>query len=134
SLAAIGAAGAGMLAAVLRATVPAPAQGWLIALTAAKLMVYLVRLARRPVFRTAIVDYGTAMLAVALLQAWSAWRGDAPAAPWILGAVGLSLAGSAVQQARLGLGPRFNHNDVYHVIQMVALYVFYRGGALLVDR
>jgi len=28
----------------------------------------------------------------------------------------------------------FNHTDLCHVIQMVALYLFFRGGALLVDR
>ena len=35
---------------------------------------------------------------------------------------------------RLALHRHFNHNDLYHVIQIVALYLFYRGGALLVDR
>jgi len=133
SLAAIGAAGAGMLAATVRSVVPPPAQGWLIGAVGVKLVLYLAWLVRRPVFRTAILDYGSAMLGVVILQLWSIGRGDAPAAPWILGAVLVSLAGSAIQQARLGLGPRFNHNDVYHVIQMVAIYLFYRGGALLTD-
>jgi hypothetical protein len=39
-----------------------------------------------------------------------------------------------VQARRLALHRLFNHNDLYHVIQMVALYTFYRGGLLLVDR
>jgi Family of unknown function (DUF6962) len=27
----------------------------------------------------------------------------------------------------------FNHNDLYHVIQMVGMYVFYKGAILLRD-
>jgi hypothetical protein len=39
-----------------------------------------------------------------------------------------------VQARRLAPHRLFNHNDLYHVIQMVALYAFYRGGLQLVDR
>lgn len=133
SLAAIGLAGAGMLAAVVRASVAPPWQMWLVVLVAVKLVAFWLRLRRDDSFRTAVVDYGIAMVAVVALQVWARWQGPAPAAAWIVGAVALSGAGSAVQQAKLGLGPRFNHNDVYHVIQMVALYLFYRGGSLLTD-
>ncbi len=38
------------------------------------------------------------------------------------------------QASGVALHRHFNHNDLYHVIQMAALYAFYRGGALLVDR
>jgi uncharacterized membrane protein len=53
---------------------------------------------------------------------------------WLIVGVLLSLVAGIVQARRLALHRQFNHNDLYHVIQMGALYAFYRGGALLVDR
>jgi hypothetical protein len=46
----------------------------------------------------------------------------------------VSLVAAIVQARRLAPHRQFNHNDLYHVIQMVALYAFYRGGTLLLDR
>ena len=53
---------------------------------------------------------------------------------WLIAGVLVSLVAGIVQARRLALHRHFNHNDLYHVIQMAALYAFYRGGALLVDR
>jgi hypothetical protein len=76
-----------------------------------------------PDFLVAITDYGLALVAwmVAALVCRRPWRG------WMLAAIGLSVLAAVVQQARLGLSVHFNYNDVYHVIQAVALYFFYRG-------
>jgi len=39
--------------------------------------------------------------------------------------------GAALVQAfRLAPHPQFNHNDLFHVVQMGALYLLYRGGML----
>jgi hypothetical protein len=38
----------------------------------------------------------------------------------------VSMAGVAVQQSGWGLHQHFNHNDIYHLIQIVGLYYFYR--------
>jgi hypothetical protein len=38
----------------------------------------------------------------------------------------VSVAGVAVQQSGWGLHQHFNHNDIYHLIQIVGLYYFYR--------
>jgi len=47
---------------------------------------------------------------------------------WMLAGVGLSIAAAVVQQMHWGFSPRFNHNDVYHLIQAFALIAFYRAG------
>ena len=39
----------------------------------------------------------------------------------------------AVLRARLTLHTHFNHNDLFHLIQIPALYLFLRGGLLLTD-
>jgi hypothetical protein len=91
-------------------------------------------IARRPEFRVAAADYGGA-LAVLLVGAAYAWfRWAEPGASWLVGGVLLSLVAGIVQARRIGFHRHFNHNDFFHLIQLVALYLFYRGGALLVDR
>lgn len=32
-----------------------------------------------------------------------------------------------------GLHRHFNHNDIFHVVQMLSLYLLYRGGLELTD-
>lgn len=77
-----------------------------------------------PDFRMAMADYGLAMLAwvVAALVLRRRWSG------WMLSGVGLSAVAGWVQQSGLALWPGFNHNDVFHVIQALALVGFYRAG------
>ena len=89
--------------------------------------------ARSDAFGLALGAYTAAMLVAAVQQATAYASARAPSAAWILAGVALSVAGGAVQVMRLAPHPRFNHNDLYHVIQMGALYLFYRGGLLLVD-
>jgi hypothetical protein len=106
----------------------------ILAFAGLKLLWFTVAVARRPEFRVAAADYGGA-LAILLVGAVYAWvRWSEPAAAWLIGGVLVTLVGSVLQARRVGLHRLFNHNDLFHVVQMVALYVFYRGGALLVDR
>ena len=83
---------------------------------------------------TMLTDYAPAMLGVLALQSWAAYRHRAASAKWIITGVLVSFVGAAVQQTGFRQGQNFNHNDLYHVIQMVALYLFYRGGLLLKDK
>lgn len=61
-------------------------------------------------------------------------RRRAPAAGFVLGGVLASFAGALVQSQHLGPHPQFNHNDLFHVLQMAGVWLFYRGGLLLGDR
>lgn len=88
----------------------------------------------RDAFVWAIVAYGTGMAILVWRMILARQRGDQPAAAWILAGVAVAIAGSAIQQARLAPHPWFNHNDLYHVIQIVAAGLFYGGGRLLTDR
>jgi hypothetical protein len=82
-----------------------------------------------PVYRVVIIDYGLALLAWAaaagLLR--RAWRS------WMLAAIALAVAAAVIQQMRWGISSCFNHNDVYHVIQALAFYGFYRAGLKFSD-
>ena len=99
-----------------------------------KLLAYLVSVARRPRFRIAAADHVVTLIVLlaAALFAIARWR--APGMGWLVGGVAVSVLGVLVQVRHVAFHRQFNHNDLYHVIEMAALYLFFRGGALLVDR
>ncbi|MFL5618091.1 MAG: DUF6962 family protein [Gemmatimonadaceae bacterium] len=100
---------------------------------AIKLVVFIHRVARQPEFRVAAADYGGALAVVLVGAAYEMFRRRAPGMAWLIAGVLVSLVAGIVQARRLALHRHFNHNDLYHVVQLVALYAFYRGGAMLVD-
>jgi hypothetical protein len=75
-----------------------------------------------------IVDYGAAFLLIGVAQIIAWTRSRAQSAPWFLGSVVVAVLAAAVQASRLTIHPRFNHNDLYHVIQLVALWLLFRAG------
>jgi hypothetical protein len=85
-------------------------------------------------FRFVIYDYVPAMLAVVILLALPGRHAPLAGAGWVAVGVAVSFAAAAVQRSGFSLHRHFNHNDIYHVIQMVGLYVLYRGGTQLRDR
>jgi hypothetical protein len=106
----------------------------ILAFAVIKLAAFIVRATRNPEFRVAAADYGVALAILLAGASYEAWRRRAPGMGWLIAGVMVSLVAGVVQARRLALHRQFNHNDLYHVIQMGALYAFYRGGALLVDR
>lgn len=81
-------------------------------------------------FGSAVVQYGAAMLLAAAIHTALALRGR-PAAWWIVGGVAVSLAAAAIQQSGLSLHRHFNQNDLYHVVQVAGLFLFFRGARRL---
>ena len=74
-----------------------------------------------------VIDSGVAFAAVAALHLWR-FNG------WILAGVAVSVLAAVVQASGIALHQHFNHNDLYHVVQMAAMVLLYRGARLLVDR
>jgi Family of unknown function (DUF6962) len=102
----------------------------LIGLAAAKFIAYAAWMVQHDDLIYAILDYAPALLYVLVLQAW-AWSRHEESGPWIVAGVLVSFAAAAVQQSGFALHQYFNHNDLYHVIQMAGVYLLYRGGRLL---
>ena len=127
-------AGAATIASVAFFTARGSIRTAILVVAGLKLLAYLVRVARRPEFRVAAADYGSALavLLAAALYVYARWH--AAGMGWLIAAVAVSLVAGLVQVRRIAFHRHFNHNDLFHVIQMVALYLFFRGGALLVDR
>ncbi len=84
-------------------------------------------------FAYVIYDYVPAMLLVLAIQLFD-WRRSPDSAPWIALGILISLAGAAIQQSGITLHRYFNHNDLYHVAQMVGMLALYRGGSAMRDR
>jgi hypothetical protein len=129
----IGAIGFALVGAALTARFRGPLRRALLAAAALELALYAAWMARHDEYLWVIVHYGASM-AVALALAAAGWlaRRD-PAAPWIAAAVLVSFTAAAVQATGLALHRHFNHNDLYHVIQVGGLYLFYRGALVARD-
>jgi hypothetical protein len=99
-----------------------------------KFTVYVAWMALHNDFRYVIYDYVPTLIFVLLLQGAALWRRREPGASWVIGGILVSFAGAGVQASGFSLYEHFNHNDLYHVIQMGAFWLLYRGGLLLRDR
>ena len=53
---------------------------------------------------------------------------------WIASGVAVTLIGVVVQQTGFRRHLDFNHNDIYHIIQIGAFYLLFRGACTLRDR
>ena len=101
-----------------------------LALTAAKLAVYLVVVTRSGLTRDAVGD-ATATILLVLVLAVAAARRDPRLIGWMLLGLGIAGVGLVVQAAGLAPHLRFNHNDTCHVLLAASLLPFYRAGLRL---
>jgi hypothetical protein len=123
------AASAAMLVGSAYATTRGVALRALLGLAAAKLAVFWLWVAQDARFIWVVADSGIAFALVALLHGL---KRDA-AAGWIAGGVGLSLAAGTAQASGFDPHRHFNHNDLYHVIQIGAILAFHRGARRMTD-
>jgi hypothetical protein len=85
-----------------------------------KLAAYTGWMLRHDDFIWVVADTAIALVAVGLLHLWKLNRA-------MLAGVVLSFLAGAVQASGLALHEHFNHNDLYHLIQIAAMFAFYRG-------
>ena len=130
---AIGLSTSFMLAGVIIASISVPLRQWAMMLMVAKTIIYMAWMAKHDDFRYVIYDYVLAMVIALFLQVVSATQWQSPSAFWIISGIVVSFIGAGVQQSGFKLHKHFNHNDLYHVIQMISFYLLYRGGLLLID-
>jgi hypothetical protein len=129
----MGLTGLSIFAAAVVAFTGGATQTWLIGVAAAKFAAYAAVVWRRDDYAIVVADYGTSMIALCALAVVGWTRTGAAAPPWLIAGVAVSAVAAFIQIKKVSPHPRFNHNDLYHVVQIAALYLFYRGGILLVD-
>ena len=128
----VGIASFGMLAGSAISATAGNARKALVAIAAAKLAVYSGWMVGHSEYIYVIADTGAALVLVAALHLFSAARDRA--SRWILAGVGVSVLAAGVQASGFALHRNFNHNDLYHVIQIAAMIVLYAGARRLRDR
>jgi hypothetical protein len=128
---AIGLASCGMLGGSAFATTHGRMRQALLVLALVKLAAFWLWTWHDDRFIWVVADTGLGFALVALLHALHA---RAPGSGAILAGVGLSVLAGAVQASGLSLHRHFNHNDLYHVIQIAAMLAYYRGVRQLFDR
>lgn len=124
-----------MLVGTIISSLPRYWQRWWLLAVGIKSVIYWHWVGTARFFSYAVIDYFSAMLIVLLLQIRAmSYQENPTASRWIVAGILVSAIAVAVQAARISLAEHFNHNDLYHVIQMVALYLLFRGTCLLKDR
>jgi hypothetical protein len=126
TLLAAGGASFGMVAGSAVATLSGRARELLIGLASAKLLAYCLWMLRHDEFIYVVIDTGIALAVVMALHLWK-WNGP------LLAGVALSIVAALAQASGVALHEHFNHNDLYHVIQLAALVLLYRGAWCLTD-
>jgi len=81
-----------------------------------------------------VVVAGAVTLLLLLAFGLHALARERPEARPLLAGVLVSAAGGAVQALGLAPHPHFNHNDLFHVVQMAGLWLLFRAGLRLADR
>lgn len=89
-----------------------------------KALVVLVASQVWPVFLVVLADTAVSLLAVTIVMA-RGWDQGGRARTRFLAGVGLFVAGGVVQAAGLAPHPAFNHNDLFHVMQILGNWMFY---------
>jgi hypothetical protein len=123
---AVGVASFGMVVGSAIATFSGAARYVIVTVVLAKLVVYCAWIVMRDDFIFVIVDTGIAFALVAALHL-RRFNG------WILAGVAVSVIAALVQASGLALHRHFNHNDLYHVIQIAAMALLYKGARRLRD-
>ena len=131
---AIGLASFFLLAGTLSACIMPSVRRFALLIPYVQLIVYALWMATHDDFRYAIYDYAFTNLSIVVLQLHAGISRRAVSAPWLIGGVLVSFLAAGVQFNEIALHQHFNHNDLYHVIQMGGMYLFYRGALVLKDR
>ena len=97
-------------------------------LAAIQFLGFAILITRTYEYKYVIHDYVPAM---AVILGLCIYRLNKPYAIWIIAGILISFAAAGIQLSGFTLHKNFNHNDLYHVIQMIAMFLLYKGGTLL---
>jgi len=128
---AVGTSMAAMLAATCYHTLPADYADVLRWTVLGLSIIYAGYIWRDYRFRNVIVFYSVCMALVLGAMGLNYVATGSPGAKLIAVGVLISFAAAAVQRSGFKLARHFSHDDIYHVIQLVGLYFFYKGALLL---
>lgn len=122
-----------MLIASTLSTIKKPLSSWLLLIPGLQLIFYSFWMATHDNFIYVVWNYSPALFAIILMQIYAYRKFRSPAALWIISGMLISVFAAGVQVSGFALHKHFNHNDLYHVIQMGGLFIAYKGALLSRD-
>jgi hypothetical protein len=131
---AIGLASFFLLTGTLSACILSSVRRFVILIPYVQLILYVLWMVTHDDFRYVIYEYASTNFGILALQLHASLTDRAMSVPWLGGGVLVSFLAAAVQVNGIALHHHFNHNDLYHVIQIGGMYLFYRGALVLKDR
>lgn len=106
---------------------------WLYVYSVATFLVYAWWILDHDDFVYAVLNNVSTFIIISVLQLAALIRYGAADAKWILSGVAVSFLSAGIQRSGFDLHTNFNHNDLYHVVQIGGLYLFYRGASVMQD-
>jgi hypothetical protein len=119
-----------MLSGMILAALKGKVRTIFLILAAIQFLGFVILIGRSYEYKYVIHDYVPAM---AVILALCIYRLSRPYAIWIIAGILISFAAAGIQLSGFTLHKNFNHNDLYHVVQMIGMYLLYRGGSALKD-
>jgi len=130
----IGVGSAAMITGSAAAVTTGDARRWLTHIAVGVFAIYAAWMLFYNAYIFVVIDTALAMVLVAAMHGRSRSVRTQPGSAWILAAVAVSVVAAVAQASGLSLHRHFNHNDLYHVIQMGAMVMFYAGARRLRDQ
>ena len=96
-----------------------------------KCLAFTVFILRKETFLYAIAEYGSTLLVILVMQL-ARWR-TTSSGPWLIAGVFVSVIAALIQQSGVIFHRHFNYNDLYHLVQIGAMWLIYRAGLLIRD-
>jgi hypothetical protein len=130
---AIGVFSFGMMAGSVLAATRGAVRAVLLVIAGAQLVIYAAWMLIHDAYGYVVLDTAIAMATLLLLHGWAAVCRRDEASCWALAGIAVSAVAATIQYHHVTLHVHFNHNDLYHVIQISAMALFFKGGRLLRD-
>ena len=94
---------------------------------------YLFTISKDDSFLNVVKFYAPAMGFVFAIMLYSHFGSGSPGTGHVAMGIFIMFIGAGVQVSGFSLHQHFNHNDLFHVFQMVGMIVMYRGSRLILD-
>lgn len=106
---------------------------WLSWIPLAFLAAYLFTISKDDSFLNVVKFYAPAMALVFALMLYGHFGMNSPGTGMVALGIFIMFIGAGVQVSGFGIHQHFNHNDIFHIIQMIGMAVMHKGSQLVTD-
>ncbi|MFC1493241.1 DUF6962 family protein [candidate division KSB1 bacterium] len=121
-----------LMSAVITAVFSDTLRKWLIRVAIIKFLVLAVYLGWNTDFIDVMYDYVPSLIIILIMLIVIKVKNRDSYAHWIIAGIVITFVGSGVYISKLSIHKTyFNDSDIMHVLQMVSMYLWYKGGILM---